>query len=264
MTDIQQYISSISTNDRAKYISIKFLKQDNEDFLNEFISNTHIDINIIDDQFILDLGMDESLEGYELYLVFDSIQVIRELSDSKPYFLSNITNLTNATIGYLMNKYDEETHLEQDIKTLNIKRIVFNDLLLINATYNERGEIIPIQSTKLFKFQGINNDLYVCLYNCLSKHDAEVAVIKVTCINCFCNYYNDDHLIVSGDIPEKIYSSLPINILDCIIPNEDNNTVKKWIRSINKPPVSNITNLPIPINTSGDNASSINLTGITF
>lgn len=248
MTDIQQYIDDVYlyNYETNPCIRIDFLKQDNDIFLDRFISNNIITINITY-KGPLNLGNHPNLEGYIVELSFDSIQVIRELSDNQPYFLSNITKINKAKIIYVKDSYE----LEQE---LNIRMMYFDNLLLINASLNENGQIVPIKSDKLFKYE--SGKLYLNLNECININESNYSRIMISTglsINCY--YFTNTPLIISGDIPPELAKSREINLYN-------NKSMVTRLDSINKPPISNITGLPIPINTSGSNSSSIDLSKV--
>ena len=243
-------IDFISVDDVSKIISVHFKPLEGE-YIPEISSGTiNIDVREYTDK-------TRELESYKIELIFPLIQVIKKLNESDQYFIKNITTIRDIQVfcgtvqdggGGEYNYVFVKTEFD----------IYLNNLLLINSTFN--GEIIPIESTDLLRY-GEDEELFAYLYSCLyidSSTDIYISLGLIECVNCY-YYISNSHtsLIISGDIPPELTSSRYLPLID-------KDYIHIYMSSINKPPVSNITGLPIPINTSGDNASSIDLSGITF
>lgn len=240
-------IDYITTDVIGKTILVYFKPWEGEIFP-EINGNT-LTINIRIDDYT---GTIEELKNYKVGLYFSSIQVIKLLTDSDSYFLESVTALSQILVNYTITyNIEGEIYDTTDQFLTNNFEIYLTDCLLINGSI-ENKQIIPINSDDLFNYNE-DNELHIKLSNCLTTSIKAVFISNMQCINCY--HSGNTSLIISGAIPPELAKSREVY-------SEDNEILP--IYSINKPPVSNITNLPIPINTSGDNASSIDLTKITF
>ena len=199
-------------------------------------------------------GTIEELVGYKIRLCFSSIQVIKLLTDSNSYFLESVTTLNLIEVNYeIMDMVGDGSG---QFYTDNFK-VYLTNCLLINCLF-EGEQLKPIESSNLFDYDDDDDDrLYIKLNKCLNisnENESKIYTGDMKFVNCY-YYHNGIQLVISGDIPPELSQSRRVVLYE-------NTHID--ILSINKPPVSNITNLPIPINTTGDNASSIDLSGITF
>ena len=243
-------IDFINVDDVSKIISVQFKPLEGE-YIPEISGETiNIDVREYTDE-------TKGLENYKIDLIFPLIQVIKKLNEDDQYFIKNITTLREVQV-FCDTVQDDEVGEYNYVFIKTGFDIYLSNLLLINSTFN--GEIIPTESTDLLRYSE-DEKLFAYLYSCLYIHSPIGIYINlglIECVNCYYDISNSyTSLIISGDITPDLVSSR-------YLPLFDKEYIYIYISSINKPPVSNITNLPIPINTSGSNASSIDLTKITF
>ena len=239
-------IDSITTYVIDKTIKVQFKSWEGEYFPE--INNNTLTINVQISEYT---GTIEELESYKIELHFSSIQVIKLLTDSNSYFLELVTTLNLIEVNYEIK--DMVGGGSGQFYTNNFE-IHFTNCLLINGLL-DNGQLIPIGSSNLFNYD--ENKLYMKMNKCLNipiENENKIYTGYIESVNCY-YYHNTVQLVISGDIPPELAKSREVMLY---------NGGSTIILSINKPPVSNITNLPIPINTSGDNASSIDLSKITF
>lgn len=239
-------IESTKVNVLKKTITVTFKPCESEDFteIRDKVLTIYIELYRY-------TGTVDELKSYKVKLEFPSIQIIKLLSTDDPYFLRAVTTLSSVRVHYQLDDTVGSIN-EGEFSTLNFE-IHFTDCLLINGS-TKNGQLTPVKSSDLFYYE--NNGLYIKLNECLLKKSATINIDGMQCVNCHHSHTNSKtSLIVSGDIPPELAISREVH-------NNANEMVQ--IDSINKPPVSSITGLPIPINTSGENASSINLSKITF
>lgn len=270
MSNIADLIESVNVDSHDNVITFLFKQQTNEYFLNNYIEDNELRIrfNERDEQrenFHLDWFNDGEVTNCTINLVFEKIEVIRLLTSLKRRFLDDIISINSVYFSYWYNDTDFRVHLQtNEIALRNRINLKFKDLLLINCEQRTIGtinEIKPIGQVDILK-----NDMKLNLYRQMYNTERFVIIHyeTVVCINCYVEENEKIHLIIRGSIPDKIYSYLPINTKPFVVKVSDEPESRVYISSINKPPISNITGLPIPINTSGTNASSIDLSEVKF
>lgn len=236
-------IDSITTDVIDKTIRVQFKSWEGEYFPE--ISDNTLTINVRINEYT---GTIEELVKYKIELHFSSIQVIKLLTDSNQYFLESVTTLTQIKVNYEIMDMVGSGNSGQ-FYTINFE-VHLSESLLINGSF-ENGQLIPVKSSDLFGYNG-DNKLYIKMNECLNiENESRINVGSIQSVNCY--YHNSIQLVISGDIPPELSQTREVMSY-----NDEGMYI--LISSINKPPVSNITNLPIPINTTGDNASSIDLT----
>lgn len=253
MSSIEQYIESVEYNnlENAIYIQFKnigfpaykFLIEDGSTEMafhfegtkfNPLFSNVNYGTRLLINIQIMVLDKDLTISDSELNKP-DSISVYYETSDNELHFSTTLTyNVDN--------------------------------IYLINGLLNDNNEIIPPNVSNVIK---LNEGSFLSVYlPYLRNVYSEFDISNVTAINIINpkryneterRYYVD--LILSGKFPIKIYEKLPLS----------ENKFELYVMPDNSPlepvVISSINKLSIPgigIDTSGNNASSINLTGITF
>lgn len=250
------------------------------------MSETNNIVDIIDDVY---LEWNENINNYLLYIhIIDQTennfldkyindgQLFINLKNTKfgfavvegENFMDIIISLDRLTI--VKEKVDDEINLASE-ESFNIRiefqpvsfskdkeyiRSEINDIIIIEGTLNNKNEIIPTNSRNIMTIESLENNMLS-----LSFHSIKGITIneELYVVNCFISSYSGpEHspmLVISGDLPKQIYQYLP---LEDHIFNLDIDEETTKIKSINKP------FLEYGIDTTGNNASSINLTGITF
>ena len=240
-------IERIETNVDTKIITVYFKSWEGEYFPE--ISDNTLTITVQINEYT---GTIEELVNYKIELCFSTIQVIKLLTDSNSYFLESVTTLSQIKVNYEIMDMVGSGNSGQ-FYTINFK-INLSESLLINGSF-ENGQLIPVKTSDLFGYNG-DNKLYIKMNECLNiENESRINVGSIQSVNCY--YRNSIQLVISGDIPPELSQSREVMSY-----NDEGMYI--LISSINKPPISSITNLPIPINTTDDNASSIDLSKITF
>ena len=143
-------IDHIETNVNARIITVYFKPWEGE-YFPEIESNRLI-INVQISEYTGTIG---ELQNYKVELHFSTIQVIKLLTDSDPYFLESVTTLSIIEVNYEI--MDMVGGGSGQFYTNNFE-IQFTNSLLINGSI-ENEQLIPVESSSLFNYE--NNELYI-------------------------------------------------------------------------------------------------------
>lgn len=175
--------------------------------------------------------------------------IINEVIDNE----ISITNKTISTI-YVNINFNQAFFLEHHFTS------EIDEIVIIKGVLNNKNEIIPKDyHNYMTETSLVDNTISLISYSIKNIRIKK----ELYTVNCFIDNYTvtssgliySPMLVISGDLPEQIYQYLPLE--DHVFNLGVNGKTTK-IKSINKP------FLEYGIDTSGSNASSIDLTGITF
>lgn len=245
MSNIVDIIDDVYSKNNILYIHL--IDQTRNNFLDKYISinsqGNFLNIDLSNTRF--GLAITESILDGRLVFSLGRFNIINETING------------NISITSKMNIY-ARIMFNQNLFTGEFLMSRIDEVVVINGMLNNKNEIIP----KDYHNYMTETSLVDNIISLISYSIIRITIEKeLYTVNCFINNYTETSsgsvyspmLVISGDLPKQIYQYLPLK--DHVFNlNGGEGTTK--IKSINKP------FLEYGIDTSGDNASLINLSGV--
>lgn len=245
--DIIDIIDDVYLMNETLYIHL--MDQNENNFLDKYIftdsQGNFLNIDLRDTRFG-SVVTEDVISGSLVFSLY-RFNIINEVID-------NEISITSKTINVININFNQALFLGHHFRS------EIDELVIIKGVLNNKNEIIPRDyHNYMTETSLVDNTISLISYSIKNIRIKK----ELYTVNCFIDNYTvtssgslySPMLVISGDLPEQIYQYLP---LEDHVFNLDVNGKTTKIKSINKP------FLEYGIDTSGSNASSIDLSRITF